>query len=208
MKDQFLLGGSLDFRFLKHFGLDAEGYYSLTPEQETEVSAGVFETRQLVEIGVLAGVRAEWPIPVKEWTWRPRLMVGYGIMNTIQNSNPGTAASGVKAIQVTGIYVGGGIEVDLGQDLNLIADYSMSINTSAYRSEGGVGAGTTGPAGDSGFTRIRLAGSLRVVGPFYLGAQIILRSQSSDVSADVPGNRLIGDTNRMMQVLATASVVF
>lgn len=208
LSTQLALGLMADFQFLKHFGVDLDGYYTPSANQPVILtSGGPTYNLQLVETGLLVGLRAELPLPQGDITWRPRLMLGYGMMNSAQTTvtPSGTASEG---IQVTGIYLGGGLEMTYGKQFTAYADYSTSINTSGTHTTGGVGGNTSVAASPSGFSRLRLGANMKVFGPLWCGGLIMLRGQGAGVAADVAAARLIGETEQMLHFMAVASLSF
>jgi hypothetical protein len=199
------MGLMADFQFSKYFGADFDGYYGFSNAQSVETSPSVFETRQITELGTLMGVRAEYPITLNKVVLRPRVFIGYGIMNNSQISGT-TSGNGSLSIQVTGIYAGGGLETEFATIVRAFFDYSTSINTSATESLGGISGSSSNSASPSGFQRLRFGLNGRFFDHFWLGGMVVIRGQGSGVLTDAASNRLIGETNTMTSFLATVGV--
>ncbi len=201
------MGLMADFQFLKYFGADFDGYYGFSTAQQVQLSnGGPIETRQLTEMGALMSVRAEYPITLGKAVLRPRVFLGYGIMNTTQVSGT-SSGNGSFAIQVTGIYAGGGLEAEFGTIVRAFVDYASSINTSASQTLGGVSGSSSDSASPSGFQRLRFGLNGRFFDHFWLGGMIVIRGQGSGVLTDAAtSNRIIGEINTLTSYLATFGV--
>jgi hypothetical protein len=200
------LGVMADFQFMKYFGVDFDGFLGNSPAQPVVLtSGGPTQTLQISELGTLLSARLEYPISAGKWAIRPRVFVGYGIINNTQSSTTTTGA-GSFSIQVTGIYAGGGIEAEWGTIVRLFADYATSVNTSATTSLGGVSGSGSNPATPSGFQRLRLGLSGRFFDYFWLGGMFVVRGIGTGSPADPSANKLIGEIDTMNNFLVTFGV--
>lgn len=206
VKDQFLFGAGVDFQFLKNFGIDVDAYSASTPRQEEETSPSVFDVRQIASSGLLVNLRAEWPLPGSGGLWRPRLLLGYAAIGNTFNYTASATAS-TASVQVTGISLGAGAVYEMNDSLSWYGDFIMSINSSAFFSSSGSVSSSYAVAG-SGFMRLRGGVNVRVWNPLWIGGQVSLRTATSSLDADWTVDRYIGETNRLLQFLATATVVF
>lgn len=204
LSDHFALAANAEYRFTRYVGVEAEGFYAFTPTQPHTNTSNQEETRQLKELGLMLGVRAEYPIYQGRAVWRPRAVLGYGTLSETQTSGR-PAGTSIETVGMSGVYFGIGIEMELERALMLFGDAAFSIGGSGGYSRTGVTTLSNSLNGPS-FNRFRIGGYLRLFDPISFGVQLVYRTTTGNATPQT--EFVLGQRDGSFQALAMGSIDF
>lgn len=211
-----------DINVGRYLGAEIDGFFGIAPtmilvddsNNETEVSVR--------HSGMMAHLRAQLPLPLGNFQLTPFVGVGYGFIglkseyaSLTTDSTTGSAGTDMtEESTVKGPYWTGGVMLFPSGSLILSADYSSSFSATA---DGSNTLNSGGSATENGqFSRIRVAGYVRVTPKFLIGAQYIQREMTAlsigtglaptAVSEDTAAGSM--DTRTLKQILGVLMVEF
>ena len=170
------LGFLADLETGKYLGTEVDAFWGVSPKNtlvdnkggETEVSSQ--------HRGGMLSEKLQLPIPMGGFAFVPSIGLGYGLLSLWQE-NRTASTDDTSDTSVRGPFWIAGIAIVPSKSLNLSVDYACSFNA--------ITNGTIGGPSPSGqFSRLRLAGYVRIYSRVLLGAQYLQRTMTiSDTDA-------------------------